>query len=265
MYWQKRFERKNPNQKLEALIKKIFDENKGNYVYRRIQLALKEQGLNVNQKKIRRLMRKLGLKGTKFIRKSRKYNSYKGTVGYGEKNRLHRRFYTSVPHQKLTTDTSEFKYYERDQSGKIQIKKLYLDPFLDLFNGEILSYRISKQPNAKAILEAQKEAIDKTQDCPYRRTFHSDQGWGYQMKQYKKQLTSHQIFQSMSRKGNCFDNSPMENFFGLLKQETYHGIIYSSFEELEQAIEEWIDYYNHQRIKTKLGCSPVQFRKRFVA
>ena len=129
MYWQKRFERKNPNQKLEALIKKIFDENKG-------------------------------------------------TVGYDEKNRLHRRFYTSVPHQKLTTDTSEFKYYERDQSRKIQIKKLYLDPFLDLFNGEILSYRISKQPNAKAILEAQKEAIDKTQDCPYRRTFHSDQGWG---------------------------------------------------------------------------------------
>ncbi|EGO6085876.1 transposase family protein [Enterococcus faecalis] len=57
-----------------------------------------------------------------------------------------------------------------------------------------MSYRISKQPNAKAILEAQKEVIDKTQDCPYRRTFHSDQGWGYQMKQYKKQLTSHQIF-----------------------------------------------------------------------
>ncbi|EGO6085877.1 transposase [Enterococcus faecalis] len=68
------------------MIKKIFDENKGNYGYRRIQLALKEQGLNVNQKKIHRLMRKLGLKGKKFIRKSRKYNSYKGTVGYGEKN-----------------------------------------------------------------------------------------------------------------------------------------------------------------------------------
>ncbi|MBF2421379.1 IS3 family transposase, partial [Listeria seeligeri] len=66
------------------------------------------------------------------------------------------------------------------------IKKLYLDPFLDMFNGEILSYRISERPNAKAIMDAQKEAMDRTDDCPYRRTFHSDQGWAYQMKAYKK-------------------------------------------------------------------------------
>lgn len=145
-------------------------------------------------------MRKLGLKGTKFIRKSRKYNSYKGSVGYGEKKRLHRRFYTLVPHQKLTTDTSEFKYYERNQSGNIQLKKLYLDSFLDLFNGEILSYCISKQPNAKTILEAQKEAIDKTQDCPYRRTFHFDQGWGYQMKQYKKINQSPDLSKHISKR-----------------------------------------------------------------
>ncbi|MEN2259896.1 IS3 family transposase [Enterococcus faecalis] len=85
------------------------------------------------------------------------------------------------------------------------------------------------------------------------------------MKQYKKQLTSHQIFQSMSRKVICFDNSPVENFFGLLKLETYHGTIYSSFEELEQAIEEGIDYNNHQRIKTKLGRSPIKFHERLVA
>lgn len=96
-------------------------------------------------------MCKLGLKVTKFIRKSRKYNSFKGSVGTSVKNRLHLRFYNSVPHQKLTTDTSEFKYYERGQSENIQIEKLYLDPFLGLFSSEILSYRISKHPNAKAI------------------------------------------------------------------------------------------------------------------
>ncbi|MBK2003293.1 IS3 family transposase, partial [Listeria ivanovii subsp. londoniensis] len=77
-------------------------------------------------------------------------------------------------------------YYERDKNKQLVIKKLYLDPFLDMFNGEILSYRISERPNAKAIMDAQKEAMDRTDDCLYRRTFHSDQGWAYQMKAYKK-------------------------------------------------------------------------------
>lgn len=148
MYWQKRFDREDPNANLEKLIKEIFEENKGIYGYRRIQLTLKELGMKVNQKKIRRIVRKLGLKGMKFTHKSRKYNSYKGTIGRIAKNLIHRRFYTSIPHQKLTIDTSEFKYYEPDQNGKPVIKKLYLDPFLDMYNGEILSYRISKAPNA---------------------------------------------------------------------------------------------------------------------
>ncbi|GMA71507.1 integrase [Tetragenococcus osmophilus] len=265
MYWQKRFNRENPNAELEKMIKEIFEENNGNYGYRRVQIALSQRGLKVNQKKIRRIMSKLGLKGSKFTRKSRKYNSYKGTVGQVAKNRINRHFYTSIPHQKLTTDTSEFKYYVQNKQGKPTIKKLYLDPFLDMFNGEILSYRISEHPSAKAILDAQKEAIEHTSDCPYRRTFHSDQGWAYQMGQYRKQLKDEKIFQSMSRKGNCFDNSPIENFFGLLKQEMYHGVVYTSFEHLKQAIVDWIDYYNYRRIKTKLGCSPVQYREWIAA
>lgn len=265
MYWQQRFNRENPDAALEKIITELFEENNGNYGYRRIQIALNERGLKVNQKKIRRLMRKLGLKGAKFTRKSRKYCSYKGTVGQVAKNRIHRRFYTSVPHQKITTDTSEFKYFERDNTGGVVIKKLYLNPFLDMFNGEILSYRISEAPTLKAILDGQKEAIDYTADCPYRRTFHSDQGWAYQLMQYRKPLSNKNIFQSMSRKGNCLDNSLIENFFGLLKQEMYHGVEYTSFEHLKQAIEDWIDYYNHRRIKTRLGCSPVQYRERMTA
>ncbi|EBF5204759.1 DDE-type integrase/transposase/recombinase [Listeria monocytogenes] len=132
-------------------------------------------------------------------------------------------------------------------------------------DGEILAYRISEHPNTKAIMDAQKEAIDRTDDCPYRRMFHSDQGWAYQMKAYKKQLAQQNIFQSMSRKGNCFDNSPMENFCGLLKQEVYYGVIYTSFKQLKQAIEDWIYYYNHYQIKTKLGCSLIQYRERITA
>ncbi|MFC3632464.1 IS3 family transposase [Enterococcus rivorum] len=265
MYWQKRLNRENPEEKLEETIKKIFEENNGNYGYRRIQIALNQLGLKVNQKKIRRIMRKLGLKGLKFTRKSRKYSSYKGTVGRVAKNLIHRRFVTTVPHQKITTDTSEFKYYEQGENGNPVIRKLYLDAFLDLFNGEILSYRMAEKPTATDILDAQKEAIERTADCPYRRTFHSDQGWAYQMNSYRKPLADKKIFQSMSRKGNCLDNSPMENFFGLLKQEMYYGVVYTNFEGLKQAINKWIYYYNHQRIKTKLRCSPVQYRERITA
>lgn len=142
----------------------------------------------------------------------------------------------SVVHQKITTDTTEFKYFETDQAGVIRQKKLYLDPFLDLYNSEIISHRISKRPNALAVMEALEEAIEIMSDCPFRRTFHSDQGCAYQMKSYAFTLNEQNIFQRMSRKGNCLDNSPIENFFGILKQETYHGRVYCSFNELKQAI-----------------------------
>ena len=105
------------------------------------------------------------------------------------------------------------------------------------------------------------DAIKITSDCPYRRTFHSDRGWAYQMNAYAHELREHRIFQSMSRKANCYDNSVMENFFGLLKQEMYYGITYYSFEDLKEAIEKYIVYYNEKRIKEKLGwMSPVEYR-----
>ena len=181
-------------------------------------------------------------------------------------NRIRRRFHTTVPHQKFTTDISEFKYYERDAQGHLSMKKLYLDPFLDMFNSEIINYRISTHPSAANILEAQAEAIKITADCPYRRTFHSDQGWAYQMKAYVHTLKEKRIFQSISRKGNYLDNAIMENFFSLLKQEMYYGVIYHSYEELKSAIERYIKYYHEQRIKEKLGWkSPVQYRHALFA
>ena len=140
-------------------------------------------------------MKKLGLRVTSYWHKSRKYNSYKGKVGTVAKNKLHRRFRTSIPHQKITTDTTEFKYYE----DGIQ-KKCYLNPYIDLFNSEVISYHISKQPSYQSIDIALNQALAVTSDCPYRRTFHSDQGWGYQMRDYVSKLKSHRIFQSMSRK-----------------------------------------------------------------
>lgn len=206
-------------------------------------------------------MQKLGYQVTSFTRKSRKYSSYKGNTGKIALNRINRRFNTSVPHQKITTDTTELKYYDIDNKGRMIIKKLYLDPFLDMFNGEILSYSISQTPSAACILSAQKRAIEITSDCPYRRTFHSDRGWAYQMGAYSSALKENKIYQNMSGKGNCYDNSVMENFFGILKQEMYYGTTYYSFNELKEAIEKYIKYYNEKRIKGNFGwMSPVQYR-----
>lgn len=220
----------------------------------------------MNRKKVQRICQELKLQVKNFGRKYRKYNSYKGIVGRVVPNRINRRFETSIPYQKITTDTTEFKYYEEDGTGKLQIKKLYLDPFMDLYNLEIISFKISRQPNGYTMLEALKDAIEASKACPYRRTFHSDRGWAYQMKAYQALLKEHKIFQSMSRKGNCLDNAPIENFFSVMKQEMYYGKVYRSYRELETAIIDYIRYYSEERIKEKLNwLSPVEYRKEQAA
>ena len=265
MYWQKRFDRENPDLEIEEKIQEIRKNNK-DYGYRRILGELRNLGYTINKKKVQRIVQKLGLQVTSYTRKSRKYSSYRGKVGTVAPNRIRRRFKTNIPHQKITTDTTEFKYYEVDGKGHMTMHKLYLDPFMDMCNGEILSYGIDKKPSAKNVMDALDKAISITSDCPYRRTFHSDQGWAYQMKAYSHRLKEEKIFQSMSRKGNCLDNSVMENFFGILKQEIYYGVVYYSFDELKAEIERFIKYYNEQRIKEKLGwMSPVQYRLSLLA
>lgn len=245
--------KENANQELEECIQSMFEEHDGNYGYRRIQLGLKQRGIIVNHKKVQRIMSKLGLKCNKFSRKSRKYSSYKGAIGKIAKNRMNRRFHTNLCHQKLTTDITEFKCLDG--------VKLYVNPIMDMFNGEILSYGISMRPTLELALKPLDEALEIVKDSEYRTTIHSDQGWHYQHKSWIKKLKKHKVFQSMSRKGNCLDNSPMENFFGLLKQEMYYGKARCSYEELEKRINEYIIYYNNKRIKQKLaGMSPVQYR-----
>ena len=141
MYWQKRFDRENPDKELEERILEIRKFHK-DYGYRRMLGELRNQNIVVNKKKVQRIMQKLGLQVTSFTRKSRKYSSYKEKVGTIAPNRIRRRFNTHIPRQKITTDTTEFKYYEVDSKGHMTMHKLYLDPFMDMCNGEILSFGI---------------------------------------------------------------------------------------------------------------------------
>lgn len=264
-YHLKKLSEPDKYQKVKDEIRTIRKKHK-DFGYRRVYAKLLKKGFTIGKNTVQRLMEEMGLQVTSYSRKSRKYNSYRGEVGTIAPNRLNRRFMSSIPYQKIVTDTTELKYYIRDNKGNIQGKKLYLDPYMDLFNSEIVSFKISPQPNKETMLEGLEMAIEATNDCQWRRTFHSDQGWAYQMKEYGGLLEENKIFQSMSRKGNCLDNSPMENFFSILKQEMYYGYTYRSYEELEAAIINHIDYYNNERIKEKLGwMSPVEYREHLLA
>ena len=260
-YWKKKIAVEETTSPIEEWIQRIFKENDGNYGYRRLKLALAHKGYQVNHKKIRRIMKKYHLVCTSFTRRSRRYRSYKGQVGQTAKNRVNRRFFSCVPNQKIYTDISEFHYTERNPEGIPVKRKAYLSPFLDGFNGEIIAYHFQQKPTLDCVLGPLEKVIEKSKDRHYRMTIHSDQGWHYQHHQYVRRLKQAKVYQSMSRKGNCLDNALMENFFGLMKQEMYYRRIFSSFEELKRAVENYIDYYNHHRIKAKLtGMSPVQYR-----
>ena len=180
-----------------------------------------------------------------------KYRSYKGEIGTIAPNIIQRNFKAESPNEKWTTDITEFALFGT---------KLYLSPILDMYNGEIISYNISERP----VLGQVFDMLDKTFEKIPNDTnliFHSDQGWQYQHKNYQNRLKIKGICQSMSRKGNCLDNSVMENFFGLLKSELLYLREFSSMEEFKIELGKYIYYYNNKRIKSKLkGLSPVQYR-----
>ncbi len=253
-YHVKKLNQEDPDLFWKEIITQIFEDRKERVGYRSIHDILTAMSHKINHKKVQRIMQELGLKCVKFSRKTRKYSSYKGTVGKVAKNLINRRFTTSIPLQKLLTDITEMKC----KNGK----KLYLSPILDLYNKEIISFSISASPTVSFVMESLDDAMTIiNKHASYRTTIHSDQGFHYQNKKWVKSLKENKVFQSMSRKGNCLDNAPMESFFGIMKQEMYYGEPLKSFEELKKDIEDYIDDYNHVRLKRKLDRqSPVTFR-----
>ncbi len=189
--------------------------------------------------------------GLKCMVRMKKYRSYKGQIGNIAPNLIKRNFKADAPNQKWTTDITEFSLFGT---------KLYLSPILDMYNGEIISYNINEHPVLNQVLDMLDKAFLKIPNNT-NLIFHSDQGWQYQHQQYQKCLKKKGIRQSMSRKGNCLDNSIMENFFGLLKSELLYLRKFRSMEEFRIELERYIDYYNNKRIKSKLkGLSPVGYR-----
>ncbi|WP_173276950.1 IS3 family transposase [Streptococcus sp. 53] len=251
-YHLKQLDKPDKDQELKAEIQSIFIEHKGNYGYRRIYLELRNRGYLVNHKRVQRLMKVLNLQAK--MRQKRKYSSHKGDVGKKAENLIQRQFEGSKTMEKCYTDVTEFAIPASTQ-------KLYLSPVLDGFNSEIIAYNLSTSPNLEQVKTMLEQAFTEKH---YENTIlHSDQGWQYQHASYHQFLESKGIQASMSRKGNSPDNGMMESFFGILKSEMFYGYekSFQSLKQLEQAIVDYIDYYNNKRIKVKLkGLSPVQYR-----
>ena len=231
----------------------IYHENKGRYGYRRVTDELRNRGILLNHKTVQRLMKELGL----ICRvRMKKYRSYKGEQGKIADNELNREFRAEKPNQKWVTDVTEFRLFGQ---------KLYLSPILDLCSGDIVTYTISESPNLLMVTTMLEQAFAKIPDNTGL-LLHSDQGWHYQHKQYRRMLVEKGVRQSMSRKGNCYDNSVMENFFGHLKSELLYLQEFDSVEHFKAELIDYIDYYNNRRIKARLkGLPPALHRQQALS
>ena len=236
------------------LIKSIYDRHNRKYGYPRITIELNNRGIKINEKKVARIMKEHHL--TAAPRK-KKYCSYRGEIGVIAKNVIHRHFDYGSPYKVFGTDITQFRIGE---------DKLYLSPIIDFHTREIVAYDISTSPNMLQIRRMMRQLDSKYGEYLFGSIIHSDQGWQYQQKWYQDFLKDHGIIQSMSRKGNCLDNSPTENFFGRLKEEVFYGQEwrYENIEDLRNAIHKWIKYYNEERIVINLRTSPLKYKENLL-
>ena len=233
------------NQVVMDEIREAFEINHGRYGVRRIHQVLISKGYRINHKKVQRLMHKMSLKGR---RPKEKYHSYQGEVGKIAANVINRDFSATAPLQKWTTDVSQFN---------LPWGKCYLSPILDMYTNEIVAYDLSLHPTLNQVIRMLNKAIRRFPNTKGL-ILHSDQGWQYQHASYRQILKERGIVQSMSRKGNCYDNCIMETFFGRLKNEMFYGNekTFASFPEFKKAIDKYIDYYNNSRIQAKTKWMP---------
>lgn len=184
-----------------------------------------------------------------------KYNSYEGTIGLTYKNKIHHKFTTDRPYQKIVTDVTKLRW-----GNKITNERAYFTAFVDIFSNEIISWNIELDPTIEFVTRALDKLISEQPKLKYRMTIHSDQGYQYQCHEYTSKLKKNHIVQSMNRKTQCLDNAVMESVFHILKVSTVNNNIYKSYEELKQSVTNFVDYYNNYRIRTKLnGKTPVAY------
>lgn len=249
---------KNEVNKYEDVEKEIdylyLEKHKKRIGYQRIYIELKNQGIKIGKNKVLEIMRKKG-----YVKQNkvnyRKYNSYKGDLGGVKENALKQNFKATKPYEKAGTDITMFRVKE---------EAVYLSPVIDFYTREILSYEVDTNAKLEKVLSMIKKLKEKHKENIKGMIIQSDQGVQYQNSRYSDLLKEYEIVQSMSRKGNCLDNSPTENFFGRLKEEIWYNkeYKYENSKDLIKEIHNYIEYYNETRIVTRLKTSPINFRNK---
>jgi putative transposase len=230
-------------------MKTLHEKVNGIYGYRQMTLNMNRKfGQNFNHKRIYRLMKISDIQSV--IRKKKKRYKH-STPQHVAGNVLNREFTAKKPNEKWVTDVTEFKYG--------QSKKAYLSAIRDLYDGSIISYVLGHSNNNRLVFKTLDQAtVLLGGEHPL---IHSDRGFQYTSKGFKRRIDTAEMTQSMSRVGKCIDNGPMESFWGTLKCEKYYLHKYETFEELSFAINEYIHFYNHDRYQKRLnGLSPMEYR-----
>ena len=233
-----------------SLVQEAFQRSHGTYGYRRITLWLRSQkGLPINGKAVLRLMNKLG--SHPLARRRRVYRSLE-QVGaeHTYPNRLQRDFAARAPNQKWVTDVT----YIRTRQGWA-----YLSVVKDLFDGFIVAHHLSRDNSIGLVLRTLQIAKQRERKLDGL-LLHSDQGSAYRSDPYRVLLVRCGITPSISRRGNCWDNAPMENFFSHLKEEALRPFRLLSFHDLQQVIEAYVQFFNYERIQLKTRQTPYQRR-----
>ena len=239
------------NEQLIEWIKELYEEQNGILGYRQMTITVNRVHKTAyNKKRIRRLMQILHLQS---VCRKKKYNYIKSTPEVTAENVLNREFYADAPNEKWLTDVTEFKYYVG-----VEVKKLYLSAIFDLYDRRIVAYRIGTSNNNQLVFETFDEAVAKNPTA--HPLFHSDRGFQYTNKTFHNKLMQAGMRQSMSRVGRCIDNGPMEGFWGILKSEMYYLKKFTSKEQLTNAIDSYIHFYNTKRYQIKLkSMTPMEF------
>ena len=235
---------------LAQMIQVCQKQSRNTYGYRRVHIWLERQGMHKNPKTILRIMRKYNLLS---VVRRRKYKRY-GDALHRYPNLLDRNFSANRPNQKWVTDIS----YIKTAQGI-----LYLSIIRDLYDNSIVSYKTGTEQNVQLVLNTIRLA-KKKEKVTAELQLHSDQGFQYTSQGYFKLTQAYGITPSMSRKGNPYDNALAENFFSILKTECIYRTKLNSFEEARNVIDEYIYFYNYERIQTKTKLTPMELRCQFT-
>jgi transposase InsO family protein len=233
---------------LDTMIQ-LYTDVKGIYGYRRMKLNINRiLGKKYNHKRIYRLMKFVNMKS---VTRKKKKNYIPSTPQITAENVLNREFHADKPNEKWLTDVTEFKL--------INGTKAYLSAILDLHDNSIVSYLLGHSNNNHLVFETFDQAVAANPGASP--LFHSDRGFQYTSKIFKRKLDDIKAIQSMSRVSRCIDNGPMEGFWGIIKSEMYYLEKFHDFNELKQSIDKYIYFYNTRRLQEKLkGLTPTEYR-----